>query len=61
MVEWAFTVPRVVRIEMAVSSGQGNIPTMRRLYESCGFVLEGTLFTRNHPKYNEALLGVQAA
>jgi GNAT superfamily N-acetyltransferase len=61
MIEWAFTVPRVIRIEMAVSSGQGTIESARRVYESAGFTMEGTLFTMNHPKYNEALIGKQAA
>jgi hypothetical protein len=57
MVDWAFMVPRVVRIEMAVSSGQADINVMRRVYESEGFKLEGSLFTRNHPKYDAALNG----
>lgn len=60
MVEWAFNTPRVVRIEMAVSSGQADIKVMRRLYEREGFALEGTLFVRNHPKYQEALDAIQS-
>jgi hypothetical protein len=61
MVEWAFDLPRVVRIEMAVSSGQGTMESVRRIYEAAGFALEGTLFTMNHPKYNAILVGKQAA
>jgi hypothetical protein len=61
MTEWAFSVPRVIRIEMAVSSGQGSIATAKRLYESAGFVMEGTLFTKNHPHYNQILQGQKAA
>jgi hypothetical protein len=61
MIEWAFAVPRVIRIEMAVSSGQGTMATAQRTYESVGFVLEGTLFTMNHPQYEEILVGQQAA
>jgi GNAT superfamily N-acetyltransferase len=61
LIEWAFNVPRVIRIEMAVSSGQGTLASARRLYESAGFALEGTLFTMNHPKYNEILDGRCAA
>lgn len=61
LVAWAFDVPRVIRIEMAVSSGMGTMATAQRLYESAGFQLEGTLFTMNHPKYNAILEGQQAA
>lgn len=61
LTEWAFEVPRVIRIEMAISSGQGTIATAQRLYESAGFSLEGTLFAKNHPRYNEILIGQKAA
>lgn len=54
---WAFSLPRVVRIEMAVSSGRGTMRSMCRLYERQGFALEGTLFTLNHPKYAAMLAG----
>lgn len=57
MVDWAFQVPRVVRIEMAVSSAQADLSTMQRVYESVGFKLEGSLFIRNHPKYDAVLNG----
>lgn len=59
MIEWAFTLPRVIRIEMAISSGQGTLASLRRLYEGQGFVMEGTLFTLNHPKYNDILCGIE--
>lgn len=57
MIAWAFELPRVVRVELAVSSGQGTLQSMRRLYESAGLRLEGTLFAINHPKYESMLTG----
>lgn len=61
LTDWAFELPRVVRIEMAVSSGQGSVATAQRLYEGAGFKMEGTLFAKNHPKYNQILQGQMAA
>lgn len=56
MIEWAFEVPRVVRVECGISSGQ-NIDRLERLYLSCGLVKEGSFFVANHPKYAQALSG----
>lgn len=52
MVEWAFSVPRVIRIECGVSSGE-NIEQVERIYRMAGFELEGTRFVLDHPKYAE--------
>lgn len=56
MTEWAFSVPRVVRIECGISSGE-DVDRVESIYLSCGFVKEGTMFIRNHPKYEAALAG----
>lgn len=61
MVEWAFASPRVVRIEMAVSSGQAGSRVMKRLYESEGFTLEGMMFVLNHPRYQSVLDEAESA
>jgi RimJ/RimL family protein N-acetyltransferase len=57
MIEWAFGVPRVVRVECGISSGI-NAERLERLYTSVGMVKEGTQFVINHPKYYAALGGV---
>ena len=51
MIEWAFSVPRVVRIECGISSGE-SIAQLSSLYRTAGFVLEGTRFVLDHPKYH---------
>lgn len=56
MIEWAFSVPRVVRIECGVSSGE-NIEQVERLYRMAGFQLEGTRFVLDHPKYHAVRTG----
>lgn len=60
MAEWAFSVPRVVRVECGYTINHpGEI--MDRLYASAGYVKEGTFYIRNHPKYQAALDGLQHA
>lgn len=56
MIEWAFNVPRVVRVECGISSGI-NAERLEKLYTSVGMSKEGTQFVINHPKYNAALGG----
>jgi hypothetical protein len=58
MIDWAFTVPRVVRVECGISSGQ-NPERMEALYLSAGFVREGTFYVCNHPRYASAFGGDQ--
>lgn len=53
-VEWAFKVPRVIRIEMGVSADT-EMKLMERFFRSQGFKREGTLFVMNHPQYQSAL------
>lgn len=52
MVEWAWSVPRVVRVEIGVSSG---IKTERTesFYRSMGFDYMGPMFEAEHPKLKE--------
>jgi RimJ/RimL family protein N-acetyltransferase len=57
MIEWAFGVPRVVRVECGISSGI-NSERLEKLYTSVGMSKEGTQFVINHPKYYAALGGV---
>lgn len=52
--EWAFRVPRVVRVEMGVSANS-NMKAMDRLFASQGFRKEGSLYVLNHPQYQSAL------
>lgn len=52
--EWAFKVPRVIRIEMGVSADT-ELKLMERFFRSQGFRREGTLFVMNHPQYQSAL------
>lgn len=52
--EWAFKVPRVIRIEMGVSADT-ELKLMERFFRSQGFKREGTLFVMNHPQYQSAL------
>lgn len=60
LAEWAFSRPRVVRVECGYTINHpGEI--MDRLYASAGFVKEGTFYIRNHPKYQAALDGLQHA
>ena len=54
-VEWAFSVPRVVRVEMAVSTGQASLERMAKLYLRAGLRQEGSLFVVNHPQYQQVL------
>lgn len=54
MVQWAFSVPRVIRVECGISSGE-SIEKVRGLYEAAGLHLEGTLFVANHPRYQAML------
>lgn len=54
MKEWAFGLPRVVRIEMAVSSGV-RLDRIKPFYEAAGFKQEGSLFVMNHPNYSQVL------
>ncbi len=60
MIAWAFTVPRVVRVECGISSGQ-DVQRLEQLYVDCGLVREGTSFVVNHPKYEAALRGERVA
>lgn len=53
-VDWAFKVPRVIRIEMAVSA-DSELRLMERFFRSQGFRRQGTLFVMNHPQYECAL------
>lgn len=52
--EWAFKVPRVIRIEMGVSADT-ELKAVERFFRSQGFRREGTLFVMNHPQYQQAL------
>lgn len=52
--DWAFKVPRVIRIEMGVSANT-ELRLMERFFRSQGFRREGTLFVMNHPQYQQAL------
>lgn len=54
-IAWAFSVPRVVRIEMAVSTGQADLGRMAKIYERVGLRQEGSLFVMNHPMYQQIL------
>lgn len=58
MAEWAFTRPRVVRVECGYTINH-PVEIMDRLYHRAGFVKEGTFYVRNHPKYQAALDGLQ--
>lgn len=60
MIDWAFTVPRVIRVECAISSGI-HVSRLEGLYLSCGMHKEGTQFVVNHPKYSAALDSLDAA
>lgn len=53
-VDWAFKVPRVIRVEMGVSADT-ELNLMERFFRSQGFKREGTLFVMNHPQYQAAL------
>lgn len=54
-IAWAFSVPRVVRIEMAVSTGQAKLERMAKIYTRVGLQQEGSLFVMNHPMYQQIL------
>lgn len=56
MKKWAFSLPRVIRIEMALSS-ESRLERVKPFYEAAGFKLEGSLFVLNHPRYEELLRG----
>lgn len=58
MVKWAFSVPRVFRIECGVSSGQ-VIHRQASIYHRAGFVREGSFYVQNHPKYDAALAALE--
>lgn len=60
MVDWAFALPRVVRIECAISSGE-DAERLSGIYLETGFRKEGTIFVLNHPKYEAVLNGRRAA
>jgi hypothetical protein len=60
MIEWAFSIPRVVRVECAISSGE-DAERLESLYLKAGMHKEGTLFVANHPKYEAALSGTRVA
>ena len=57
MIEWAFSVPRVVRIECGISSGE-DVEALQKLYLDAGFKKDGTRFVMDHPKYAEALMSL---
>lgn len=54
-VAWAFSVPRVVRIELAVSTAQASLERMAKIYKRVGLVQEGSVFVMNHPMYQQIL------
>lgn len=53
-VAWAFDTPRVIRVEMGVST-MPDMRAMDRVYRRCGLHKEGSLYVRNHQLYQSAL------
>lgn len=49
-VEWAWTVPRVVHVEVGVSSGMEDPDAIDRFYKYLGFNSLGSMFYIEHPK-----------
>lgn len=60
MIKWAFDVPRVIRIECGISSGE-EAERLSKIYLDCGFRLDGTRFVMDHPRYAAALNMVKEA
>lgn len=60
MISWAWSIPRVVRVECAVSSGE-EASKVVPLYLAAGFHLNGTLLVANNPRYQAALDGIEEA
>ena len=56
--EWAFQVPRVIRVECGISSGEDEA-RLARIYLDAGFKREGSFFIANHPRYEAALKGLK--
>lgn len=52
MVEWAWKVPRVVRVEIGVSSGI-KTDRVESFYRKMGFEYMGPMFVADHPKLQE--------
>lgn len=52
-VEWAWARPRVVTIEMAVSSGLTSEKAADRFYAGLGFTKRGSFYVMHHPKLGE--------
>lgn len=48
-IEWAFTRPRVITIEMAVSSGMVSERAADRFYTRLGFEKRGSIYVMDHP------------
>ena len=49
-IDWAWSRPRVVKVETAVSSGMLNADLADRFYENLGFEKRGSLYVIDHPK-----------
>lgn len=49
-VDWAFSRPRVVRVECGVSSGLSTPDAASRFYKGLGFEYHGPMFEAIHPK-----------
>lgn len=59
MIDWAFSRPRVVKVETAISSGMIEGERADRFYERLGFQKRGSLYVMDHPKLREDQLSIE--